>query len=481
MSASEDASERLEEAEPELPSASFISDYHDHLEDTRQHLTGSDTAALLDSSNIGLTYWTSDEKGAFFRGLSVHSRLRPDLIASDIGTKNVVEVTTFIDMLEDAIAEEAYPRSQPPWSDQKLQLDWRTIPRTPRNVFPIAMEMSADWCQLEAKQAASLILHEPQIIARATERTHEAEVEKQRLALRRKRGAGKTEDGVRDRAGEKAKKKELEAWVEEREREWELDGFRGQLDGGALAAMDAIIRDEEDQRHLLSHNHPELLVFPEKTEDPNLHALSLLPEGSAVAPTTLASVVSDPDFDIEMIDPSLREADSTGQPNTPADIPLQSQPRRPLNTPSEPNTPPFAPVALPEDAEDLTPRQRERSAVPDSSLADPSDAPDPNLSPASRRRIYKRMYMRRKRAEKAGTAINQSAVRLKPGRKAKAVASASADHDVTPTVFRHPNKSGLTQPYKARAAVNTMGFTAGRIRDEGYDLFRLANFHKLMR
>lgn len=91
------------------------------------------------------------------------------------------------------------------------------------------------------------------------------------------------------------------------------------------------------------------------------------------------------------------------------------------------------------------------------------------------------MYMRRKRAEKAGTAIDQSLVRLKPGRKSKAMASEPTDYENTPNIFRHPHKSGITQAYKYRATVNTMGFTADRIRDEGFDLFRLANFHKLMR
>ena len=43
-----------------------------------------------------------------------------------------------------------------------------------------------------------------------------------------------------------------------------------------------------------------------------------------------------------------------------------------------------------------------------------------DLSPASRRRIHNRLYMRRKRAEASGGVARLDPARLKPGRKASA-------------------------------------------------------------
>ena len=42
-----------------------------------------------------------------------------------------------------------------------------------------------------------------------------------------------------------------------------------------------------------------------------------------------------------------------------------------------------------------------------------------DLSPASRRRLRKRMYMRKKRAEERGETMNEVVQKLRPGRKAK--------------------------------------------------------------
>ncbi|THV05023.1 hypothetical protein K435DRAFT_850231 [Dendrothele bispora CBS 962.96] len=52
------------------------------------------------------------------------------------------------------------------------------------------------------------------------------------------------------------------------------------------------------------------------------------------------------------------------------------------------------------------------------------------LSPNSRRRLKKRLYMRKRRAEAAGVEINTNAVRLRPGRRSKIVAEDESKGDM---------------------------------------------------
>lgn len=100
--------------------------------------------------------------------------------------------------------------------------------------------------------------------------------------------------------------------------------------------------------------------------------------------------------------------------------------------------------------------------------------------------------MRRKRAEKSGIEVDESRTRLKPGRKGKPpkvstsalttpVDDGTPQPDDPPQPEKKPNKGGLTKAYRSRAQINSMGFSAQRIRDEGYGLLRLGNFYKLMR
>ncbi|KAG8754451.1 hypothetical protein FRC14_005073 [Serendipita sp. 396] len=50
------------------------------------------------------TFWTNEEKEIFFRSISRHSKLRPDLIAADIGEKRtVVDVIAYIALLEEGV------------------------------------------------------------------------------------------------------------------------------------------------------------------------------------------------------------------------------------------------------------------------------------------------------------------------------------------------------------------------------------------
>src|ERR1700721_3739475 len=122
------------------PSKSFYQlDYRNHLSATQDHLLGSQNPdPPLKCSYISPTgYWTPAEKNIFFHALVVHSRLRPDLIASCLPNKTFVDVCTYIDHLEAASYD------NPP--DDHLRSD-----------LPRAMEVSDDWIAYEEVEASTL-------------------------------------------------------------------------------------------------------------------------------------------------------------------------------------------------------------------------------------------------------------------------------------------------------------------------------------
>ncbi|THH31689.1 hypothetical protein EUX98_g2521 [Antrodiella citrinella] len=452
-----------------FPSAPYLASYHSHLESTGEHLSGRDDCDPLDSGFLNLSFWTSAEKDVFFHGLSVYSRLRPDLIAADIGTKNVVEVTTFIDLLEDTITQVTLTGSG--------DSDWNELPQMPRSAFPIAMEVSGEWCKWEERQAAAVTAHEPAMIIRATNKLREEATEAHRLEIWARKKLGRSE---RDRQGEKGRKKELDTWVEAQEHEWQIEDFSSCLDGPGLAALDTVLRDAEDDR--IRHT-----TFIEDEDAPVVQqpsSVERLPtaSGSPTSQTSAIPAVDRIDFDIEVIDPALRDMNTASQAGLSSSS-GSGLPQAVPNAPFQPNTPPFAATPLLLDSSALSKRS-EQTPLHDAPLDESESGVLPqNLSPVSRRRLYKRMYMRRKRAEKAGTMVNQTVTRLKPGRKAKTPAGSKAatDDNDKPRPERHAHSSGLTQPYKTRANVTAMGLDAERIRGMGFDMFRLSNVHKLMR
>ncbi|KAF9460706.1 hypothetical protein BDZ94DRAFT_1265331 [Collybia nuda] len=119
----------------------YASEFRQHLAQFRSHLTGSDGKRLLPSYIPPTGYWTSLEKDAFFHGLSIYSRFRPDLIASCICTKSVVDVCAYIDALEEGISRS-------------------TMRHTERTAIEGSMEVSDAWVQWEEKRSADLVLLE---------------------------------------------------------------------------------------------------------------------------------------------------------------------------------------------------------------------------------------------------------------------------------------------------------------------------------
>ncbi|KIO26774.1 hypothetical protein M407DRAFT_23969 [Tulasnella calospora MUT 4182] len=90
------------------PHPEYVNDLREHVQHTRDHSLGLDCdlwgpSSLPHTVLPPATIWSPEEKHQFFRALSRHSRLRPDLIAQDIGgSKSVTEVCVYLDALERA-------------------------------------------------------------------------------------------------------------------------------------------------------------------------------------------------------------------------------------------------------------------------------------------------------------------------------------------------------------------------------------------
>ncbi|KAJ6499926.1 hypothetical protein C8R47DRAFT_1211525 [Mycena vitilis] len=153
-----------------------------------------------------------------------------------------------------------------------------------------------------------------------------------------------------------------------------------------------------------------------------------------------------------------------------------------------------------------------------------SDASHRNLSPASRRRLAKRLHMRKKRAEAAGIEPNLLPTKLVPGPKQKRVyirkprphkykprkpknpppeldmeeeghsgpdmnagpsvsGSRSVEDDDEGTVSdtTYYNKGGVTAPYKILSAFKEQGIDAHTLTEGGLNIFNLSMLGKLMR
>ncbi|TRM70044.1 hypothetical protein BD626DRAFT_476127 [Schizophyllum amplum] len=381
----------------------FLTQYRQHLKDIRAHfagqtLDGADSEGQneggdeTDDDNIlepgcGMQAatvtedskeeavdqdpWTASEKDALFHGLAVHSRLRPDLIASRIQTKTIPEVCAFLEALENAASHHPLP-------DRR------------RDTLLPAMEVTDSWITWEERQAAHLLLAEPEWEAYAQD------------AQRQSILTAHPED-----APDSPRTPLLAQWKAQ-------DALRA-LDKHRLRAMARILR----------------------------HGEASAEDGSPPA----TSVPDDAN-----LDPVVRGRSQSSTPST-----------------------------------------RE-------------------LSPKSRRRLQKRLYMRRKRAEKTGTEAVQDEGLLKVGRPAKARpppkktgpprkrgrrGSAAEDADATQRNgdgseegedegndegddgeeeagkgdYAHPHKGGLTAPYKARRLLQEAGITPAVLAEHKLDMF----------
>ena len=378
----------------------------EHISNTRHHLTGTPDhpePPYGPSFHPPTGYWTSAEKALFFRALSVHSRFRPDLIATSIGTKSTVDVAIYIALLHQGATRV---------NNNKSTSSHGTTITIGRDQHPVAHQVSSELVAFEDNQAAHICVAEP-IHAKKVESEARAETLRSvKNAMRVHRGEGR-KGRERDREGQLARKKEFERLRAERENEWEREDALARLDTVALQVLDRMLRMDEERK---------------------VKASSTMPH-----PVASSS-------------PPARKLYATTPP---------------------PSSPPATPIT--DDDEDGA------GAVPS------------NLSPASRRLISKRLYMRRKRAEASGGTAQLEPARLKPGRKVSGTSkyrrpeSHGDDHIASDSEDPNSNQTpkqparGHTRPYKIQRKFELLGIGADYMRENGSGLFHLGVLGRLMR
>lgn len=92
----------------------------------------SETDNLLQETQIGVTVWSSEEKGAFFRALARRGRQDIRGIASDMGSKSESEVYLYSNMLYKAVVEQQI------YETRKISLDTSKL--------EAALEIGGDCC-----------------------------------------------------------------------------------------------------------------------------------------------------------------------------------------------------------------------------------------------------------------------------------------------------------------------------------------------
>ena len=456
--------------EPELEHGSrqiscHLSQLFEHSNELRSHLSGTPEDEDEDPSPSHFApsaCWTTEEKNSFFHAVAIHSRLRPDLISEEIGSKCLADVCTYIEMLEEGL--------------QQSQEDASDFYSVPRDDFPTAHEVSEKWEAFESSVSEIVLASEPEVRAKAFRTTRDQEIERHRIELRAPyRPRGERALG-RDREGEKVRKGELKEWVKKREIEWEQEDLLNSLNEVTMKAMDMLVRETEEARALAGE------APPNPCQDSSSTSLAQTTNTPTPSPEPATTVVSHAeDFDEELIDPLLRDSSAPTRVGTPQ---LVNASRSHTPEPSSsalhdnfnPVTPPFAHLQPAASSSTLVAPEQDALAIEDAFPALPEG--DLMLSPAARRRLRKRMYMRRKRAKASGAEVDQTATRLKPGRKRKKRPGETDDPE-EPT--RHPRESGKTLTYKIRERLGDAGITIEWLQEENFDMFHMTGLHKLMK
>ncbi|KAF9012334.1 hypothetical protein BDQ17DRAFT_1419724 [Cyathus striatus] len=122
---------------------SYLAHFRTHVAEIQDTLNGRQGTPLPPSFVSPTSFWTALEKDAFFHSLSLHSRLRPDLIAASIRSKTTLDVCAYIDLLEQASLHDPIPSSS-----LFMEMD-------------AAREVSDSWIAWEEENASTLISVEP--------------------------------------------------------------------------------------------------------------------------------------------------------------------------------------------------------------------------------------------------------------------------------------------------------------------------------
>lgn len=105
--------------------------------------------------NLILKSWSPIEKKIFYSSVARHSKLRPDLISRDIGTKSSSMVSALIEIYERLSVESSISQNS---RFQDLSMVEKNVKIM--KLFPIATEVSKDWLEMEEKEALKLCMVE---------------------------------------------------------------------------------------------------------------------------------------------------------------------------------------------------------------------------------------------------------------------------------------------------------------------------------
>ena len=404
----------------------------EHISATRHHLTGAPEPPdppYAPSFHPPTGYWTSAEKALFFRALSVHSRLRPDLIAASIGTKSTADVAVYLSLLREGAAR---ANDNNKASSSRAS---RSVKITiGRDQHPAAHEVSAALVKFEDQQAALICAEEPVRAKKVEDEAREETLRAMKNGMRARRGEGEKGRG-RDREGQEARRETFERWRAERENEWAREDALARLDPTGLQVLNRMVRMDEEKR------------FDAGSDD----------EGEAVGRPLRRS------------SRNLRPVASSSSPGGE----LQA-------TPPPPSSPPA--TSIPDD-------DGEDDDDDEDDIVDDTGVNRSNLSPHSHRLVYKRLHMRRKRAEARGGIAQLNPARLKPGRKVSATSKfrnpmpRGGGHDTSDDENLNPKQPerGNTRPYKIQHEFERLGIGADFLRENGLGLFHLGALGRLMR
>lgn len=422
----------------------YLALYRTHLKETHNHLLGKDPSArMLPSYTPPLAYWSAQEKDAFFHALTVHSRLRPDLIAQSIGpTKNTLDVCVYLDALHHA-------------SIRDLRDDTRAK-------HPISSEVSDKWLAFEGRNAELLIEAEDEWAETTVYRRRGAEIRKEKWSLRQlakgNMRKAETDDEMEADApldtdvdvdlasSADDRRRQLREWASERQPWWKKEDALRSLSAVHLRVFDWMIRD-----------------------DPVSNSLDQEEPAPKAGPSTQREI---------------SDSSHPQMPPAPSSSPLPATPSRP----SVPRPVPNASDSKSEEHEptldDLSPASKRRQ----------------------QKRLWARRK-RAQLIGKSEAEVSLEIGRLKPGRKtnkkelaakaraereaAEATLNASlqqdeagpsvpkAEGDVTIEDF-HPRVGGATLPYATLAMFKQTGFDITVLRQHGLDLFNHATIGKVM-
>jgi hypothetical protein len=346
--------------------------FREHLHDVQEHIRGSSHDTLGPSFHPPRGYWTSEEKDKFFHGISVYSRFRPDLIAEDIPTKTILDVCTYLSLLNEASANEKGRKRA-------------------RDTASAALETSDDWVDFEEQQAQLLIQNEELWSTQVMEHTRKDALHKRVESM-----LDDCAEGSKPKRSETRKRAKLEL-----QEAWEKEECVKTLSNVHLRVIDSIVKVEEDDDSGLAKPQPQKPTNWEQATSARI-----------------------PDA---MIDPALLAI------STP---PSSEPPSRGGHSPEPPNA---SVTALQASIEQHTTHPPPLTAPMHSSPDAESDIDLSTLSPRSRRRHQKRMYMRRKRAEASGRVVSATTSKLKPGRRGKAGPHAQVDDEDIDHGYEIPN------------------------------------------